>query len=47
MYQVQYAETAGSRAGYQGTEFKIWLSADKFWSAVAANNVQCMLKAGI
>jgi hypothetical protein len=47
MYQVRYAETAGSIAGYQGNEFKIWWPGTSFWTAVSANNVQCFLKAGV
>ncbi len=47
MYQIRYAETAGTVAGYQGGGFKLWHTAAGFWSAVSSNNVQCFLKAGV
>jgi|GEM_PF-2940575 len=43
MRNIRYAETAGSVAGYNGGEFKIWWDPIKLISAVRANNVQCEL----
>ena len=47
MYQIRYAETSGSVAGYTGAEFKIWYPAANVWKAISRNNTQCLLKAGI
>lgn len=47
MYQMRYAETSGSVAGYTGTEFKIWYPGTNVWNAISLNNTQCVLKAGI